>query len=50
MTIVAGNLVWGVGRKTIVRDVSLSVRRGETLGLIGPNGSGNRRSCAFSPG
>ncbi|UIJ72647.1 ABC transporter ATP-binding protein [Aurantimonas sp. HBX-1] len=40
MTIVADNLVWGVGRKTIVRDVSLSVRRGETLGLIGPNGSG----------
>jgi iron complex transport system ATP-binding protein len=40
MTIVAGNLVWGVGRKTIVRNVSLSVRRGETLGLIGPNGSG----------
>ncbi|MEN3794478.1 ABC transporter ATP-binding protein [Fulvimarina sp. MAC3] len=40
MTIDARNLVWGVGRKTIVREVSVSVERGETLGLIGPNGSG----------
>ncbi|MDY8110282.1 ABC transporter ATP-binding protein [Fulvimarina sp. 2208YS6-2-32] len=40
MTIVASNLIWGVGPKTIVRDVSLSVCGGETLGLIGPNGSG----------
>ncbi|SMC44232.1 iron complex transport system ATP-binding protein [Fulvimarina manganoxydans] len=40
MTIEAHNLVWGVGRKTIVRDVSVSVQKGETLGLIGPNGSG----------
>lgn len=40
MTILAENLTWGVGRKTIVRDVFLSVQKGETLGLIGPNGSG----------
>ena len=39
-TIRAEDLVWGVGRKTIVHGVSLSVGRGETLGLIGPNGSG----------
>ncbi len=40
MTIRADNLTWGVGRKTIVRDVSLHVEKNETLGLIGPNGSG----------
>ncbi|SHJ38173.1 iron complex transport system ATP-binding protein [Aureimonas altamirensis DSM 21988] len=39
-TIRAENLVWGVGRKTIVHGVSLDVARGETVGLIGPNGSG----------
>lgn len=40
MTVIAQNLIWGVGRKTIVNDVSLTVAEGETLGLIGPNGSG----------
>ncbi|AMY71078.1 ABC transporter ATP-binding protein [Frigidibacter mobilis] len=40
MTVVAGNLVWGVRNKAILSDVSLSVAQGETLGLIGPNGSG----------
>ncbi|WOI58213.1 ABC transporter ATP-binding protein [Palleronia sp. LCG004] len=40
MSVLAENLDWGVGRKTILRDVSISVAPGETLGLIGPNGSG----------
>lgn len=40
MSILAENLIWGVGRKTIVKGVSLQVAEGETLGLIGPNGSG----------
>ncbi|WP_427026486.1 ABC transporter ATP-binding protein (plasmid) [Aureimonas ureilytica] len=40
MTIKAENLVWKVGRATIVDDVSLEVEPGRMLGLLGPNGSG----------
>lgn len=40
MSIKANNLVWKVGSKTIVNDVSLIARPGEMLGLLGPNGSG----------
>ncbi|SFE91156.1 ABC transporter ATP-binding protein [Roseivivax sediminis] len=40
MSVLAENLDWGVGRKTILHDVSISVAPGETLGLVGPNGSG----------
>lgn len=28
------------GKRTVVRDVSLSLRQGETVGLLGPNGAG----------
>ena len=31
------------GRVDILHDVSLDVAKGETLGLIGPSGSGNMR-------
>ncbi|WP_440984271.1 ABC transporter ATP-binding protein [Shinella sumterensis] len=40
MSIRAENLVWKVGAKTIVDDVSLIAKPGEMLGLLGPNGSG----------
>ncbi|CAM3375772.1 ABC transporter ATP-binding protein [Paracoccus nototheniae] len=40
MSIAAENLAWGVGRKTILNDVSLTVQPGTILGLLGPNGSG----------
>lgn len=40
MSIKADKLVWKVGRKTIVDGVSLEAVPGETLGLLGPNGSG----------
>jgi len=40
MSITADNLVWKIGAKTIVDDVSLIARPGEMLGLLGPNGSG----------
>ncbi|MEM8663409.1 MAG: ATP-binding cassette domain-containing protein, partial [Pseudomonadota bacterium] len=28
------------GRRTVVSNVSLSLRQGETVGLLGPNGAG----------
>ncbi|MCL6708544.1 ABC transporter ATP-binding protein [Pseudomonas sp. R2.Fl] len=40
MSIRADNLVWKIGSKTIVDDVSLIAKPGEMLGLLGPNGSG----------
>src|SRR5471030_746608 len=40
MSIAAENITWRVGKKTIVNNVSLSVSRGETVGLLGPNGCG----------
>ena len=40
MSIRADNLVWKIGSRTIVDDVSLIAKPGETLGLLGPNGSG----------
>jgi len=40
MSIRAENLVWKVGAKTIIDDVSLIAKPGEMLGLLGPNGSG----------
>ena len=40
MSICAENITWKVGKKVIVNDVSLNVARGETVGLLGPNGCG----------
>ena len=30
----------GYGKKTLIRDIALHVRRGEIVTLIGPNGAG----------
>ena len=34
------HITYEVGRRRIVRDVSLHVRRGEVVALLGPNGAG----------
>ncbi len=39
-TIAVSALSYSIGDAEILRDVSLSVQRGEFLGVIGPNGSG----------
>jgi len=36
----ANNITWQVDNKIIVDDVSLSVEKGQTLGIVGPNGAG----------
>ena len=33
-------LTCGYGEKTILNDISLSIRKGQFFGIIGPNGSG----------
>ncbi|WDR07222.1 LPS export ABC transporter ATP-binding protein [Devosia rhodophyticola] len=38
--LVAHGLAKKFGKRTVVRDVSLAVRRGEAVGLLGPNGAG----------
>jgi len=38
--LIVKNLRWSVSRKPIIRDVSLKVERGTTVGLLGSNGAG----------
>jgi len=40
MVLRANSLQWQAGGRSIVRDVSLRVKKGEFVGLIGPNGCG----------
>ncbi|MFN8680338.1 ABC transporter ATP-binding protein [Paracoccus sp. P2] len=40
MSIKAENLVWKVGKKTVLNGVSLEAEPGKMLGLLGPNGCG----------
>jgi iron complex transport system ATP-binding protein len=40
MSIKADNLIWKIGRKTVLDGVSFAAEPGKMLGLLGPNGSG----------
>jgi lipopolysaccharide export system ATP-binding protein len=40
MQLESKNLIKSLGRKQIVKDVSLKVNKGEIVGLLGPNGAG----------
>ncbi|RWX79147.1 ABC transporter ATP-binding protein [Neorhizobium lilium] len=40
MSIKADNLIWKIGRTTVLDGVSLEAQPGKMLGLLGPNGSG----------
>ena len=40
------NLGKSYGRRTVVKNVSLSLKRGEVAGLLGPNGAG-KTTCFY---
>ena len=44
--LVAHGLAKSFGKKTVVHDVSIAVRRGEAVGLLGPNGA--RKTTVFT--
>lgn len=46
----ARNLVKIYGKRTVVNDVSFSVRQGEIVGLLGPNGAGKTTSFYMTTG
>lgn len=50
MMLSARNVSWAAGGAEILRDVSLDVRSGEFLGIIGPNGSGKTSLMALLAG
>lgn len=50
MTLYTRNLVKTYGKRTVVNNVSFSVRQGEIVGLLGPNGAGKTTSFYMTTG
>ena len=50
MSLHANNLIWSAGGRRIVDNVTLDVKPGEFLGIIGPNGSGKTSLMALLSG
>jgi lipopolysaccharide export system ATP-binding protein len=45
-TLSARNLNKSYGKKTVIRDVSFSIKQGQAVGLLGPNGAG-KTTCFY---
>lgn len=50
ITLSAHNLIWRRGRRDIVNDVSLELKTGEVLGLLGHNGAGKSTTLQMLAG
>lgn len=45
-TLSASNLNKKYGKKTVIKDISLEIKKGEVVGLLGPNGAG-KTTCFY---
>ena len=50
ITLNARNLIRRLGRREVIRNVSLKLHRGEVLGLLGPNGAGKSTTMQLLSG
>jgi len=50
ITLNARNLIRRLGRREVIRNISLQLKRGEVLGLLGPNGAGKSTTMQLLTG